>query len=289
MRRGRRAGLEMWSCSRWPECRGAINIEPEPAGLVAGSSAPNAASHPRTYAQVRFEQARARRRLQLRAVLPFLTCLGILAMATIFFAFLPFGIVVASLAAVVTGAAFGYGVTRLPFESIVWAKGIEGERKAAAFLEPLLDAGFVVLDNRLIPGMHADIDHLVIGPTGVFPIETKNWGGKVEIHGDRLWVGYHDRTWVLEQVYREALAVQVALGEELTAQRVTVTPIVCALGGVPKIGRTVAGVQLSDGRDLARLVSDRPGVFDDEQVQRIARLADQRLRAQYAWEGSRRR
>jgi hypothetical protein len=132
--------------------------------------------------------------------------------------------------------------------------------------------------------MKADIDSLVIGPTGVFPIETKNWGGKVEIKSDRLFVGEHDRSWVIEQVYREALAVQVALGEELTRHRVKVTPILCAIKGVvPKAG-IAAGVHVVDGKRLARLVTDRPTVFDDEAVQRLARLADQRLRLPYDWE-----
>ena len=254
MRRGPRAGLEMWGCSRWPECRGAINIDPEPAGTASVPSVLTGSRPARTYAQVRFERDRARHRLKIRAALPFLTCAALIGMSVLFFAFQPFGIVIASLAAAATGCAFGYAVLRLPLAAIFWAKGIEGERRASAFLEPLLDAGFVILDNRLIPGIHADIDHLVIGPTGVFPIETKNWNGKVEIHGDRLWVGDRDRTWVVEQIYREALAVQVALGEQLTAQRVTVTPILCALGGVPRLGRAIAGVQLTDGRDLARLL-----------------------------------
>jgi hypothetical protein len=132
--------------------------------------------------------------------------------------------------------------------------------------------------------MKADIDSLVIGPTGVFPIETKNWGGKVEIKSDRLFVGEHDRSWVIEQVYREALAVQVALGEELTRHRVKVTPILCAIKGVvPKAG-IAGGVHVVDGKRLARLVTDRPTVFDDEAVQRLARLADQRLRLPYDWE-----
>ena len=58
-------------------------------------------------------------------------------------------------------------------------------------------------------------------------------------------MGDHDRTWVLEQVYQEALAVQVALGEELTAHRVTVAPIVCAIGGLPRVGGAITGVQLT--------------------------------------------
>ena len=92
-------------------------------------------------------------------------------------------------------------------------------------------------------------------------------------------MGNQERTWVVEQVYREALAVQVALGDELTAERVTVTPVICAIGGVAWFERTIGGVRVTDGKHLARLLADRPAVFDDERVQRIARLADQRLRA----------
>src|SRR5665811_653959 len=123
---------------------------------------------------------------------------------------------------------------------------------------PLLDAGFVVLHNRLLPGVQGDIDHLVIGPTGIFPIETKNWSGRVDVRFDRLFVGDHDRTFVVQQIYREALAVQVALGEELTAHRVTVTPILVALGGVAWFERLVAGVHVTDGKGLAKLLADRP-------------------------------
>ena len=122
-------------------------------------------------------------------------------------------------------------ILRLPFESLVWAKGIEGERKAAEYLAPLEADGFIVLNNRRIPGSKGDIDHIVIGPTGIFPIETKNWSGRLAVRNDRLFVGEQDRTWALEQLYREALAVQVALNEELTRHRVTVTPILCAIGG----------------------------------------------------------
>ena len=195
-----------------------------------------------------------------------------------------FGTAIASSCAVLVGVGFAIALFRLPFESLFWAKGAEGERRAAAYLEPLLEGGFVVLYNRLIPGIQADIDSLVIGPTGVFPIETKNWAGKVGVRNDRLLVGNHDRTWVLHQVYREALAVQVALGEELTKERITVTPIICAIGGVGSSERLVSGVHVSDGKGLARLIANRPVVLDDEAVQRIARLADRHLRAPYEWE-----
>ena len=210
-----------------------------------------------------------------------------IAMVMAFVGTAPFGVAIQSVVAIITGLVFMALIVRLPGDSLVWAKGVEGERKAAEFLEPLLEAGFVVLYGRQIPGGNEDIDSIVIGPTGVFPIETKNWKGKVQVKFDRLLVGDNDRSWVVAQVYRQSLAVQVALGELLTAHRVTVTPVLCAIGGVMSGESTIGGVHVIDGKRLARLLLDRPSVFDDEAVQQLARLADQRFRLPYAWQSAR--
>ena len=274
----------MWGCTRFPECRWAENIDPEPAvDPTIDTAAPLRPGLPGSYAQARLERERERYRLKRRATLPLFVAFAVISMTVVFYSAQGLGTFVASIGAVVVGFGVLLVMLRLPFDSLVWAKGVEGERRTAAFLEPLLDAGFVVLNNRQIPGGRGDIDHLVIGPTGVFPIETKNWSGRVEVRNDRLIVGSRDRTWVVEQVYREALAVQLALGEELTSRRVTVTPVICAIGGVAWFDRIAAGVHVTSGRELAKLISDRPIVFDDEQVQQLARLADQRLRVHYAW------
>ena len=274
----------MWSCSRWPDCRGAINIDPDGGAGSEDFSAAIEPGVPGAYAQARFERERERARLKRRAALPLVVGSAVIVMTAIFFGLQSLGMPIASTGAVLVGVGFALALFRLPFESLVWAKGIEGERKTAAFLEPLLDAGFIVLYNRQIPGVKGDVDSLVIGPTGVYPIETKNWKGRVEVRNDRLFVGDHDRTWVVDQVYRHALAVQVALGEELTPQRVTVTPVICAIGGVTRAGQTASGVQVTDGKRLARLIAEHPAVFDDETVERIARLADRRLRLPMPWE-----
>lgn len=276
----------MWGCSRWPACEGVINIDPEPATSAADPHARPVSGVPAAYLQARFDRERARARLKRRAALPFLVGLSVVVMATTFFSLQGFGIWVGSVAAVVVGFVSAISIFRLPFESLVWARGIEGERKSAEFLAPLEAEGFIILNNRRIPGSKGDIDHIAIGPGGIFPIETKNWSGRLEVRNDRLFVGDQDRTRALEQLYREALAVQVALGEELTHHRVTVTPVLCAIGGVTGGSRSAAGVSISDGRDLAALLRDRPRVFDDEQILELARAADSRLRHNYEWEAA---
>jgi Nuclease-related domain len=279
----------MWGCIRWPDCDGAINIDPPATGTLSGDDAsahvaPPSQGTPGAYAQRRADQERKRARLKRRAALPLIVGTACIVMCGVFLALQGFGFAVAGTAAVAVGTGFALSLFRLPFDALVWAKGAEGERRAAAYIDPLMEAGFVVLYNRLIPGIKADIDSLVIGPTGVFPIETKNWSGKVEVRNDRLFVGDHDRTWVVQQVYREALAVQVALGEELTKERITVTPVICAIGGVASIQKVASGVHVTDGKGLARLLAERPQILDEEAVQRIARLADRHLRPPYDWE-----
>ena len=51
-----------------------------------------------------------------------------------------------------------------------WRVGAVGEDKTTAALERLGDS-WVVLHDRRIPGSRANIDHIAIGPPGVFVIE----------------------------------------------------------------------------------------------------------------------
>ena len=80
-----------------------------------------------------------------------------------------------------------------PLESISaakWRRGAEGERRTAQLLAPLRHLGWTVLHDRRIPGSAANVDHLVIGPTGVWLVDSKSWRGRVKVLGDgRLWYG----------------------------------------------------------------------------------------------------
>lgn len=276
----------MWGCSRWPDCGGAINIDPEASPVRSPTTpmTPIRTGVPGGYAQTRLERERTVLRLKQRAMLPLVAGTTLVIMNATFLGTLQLGISMAAVLAILVGVGMLYILFRLPAEALLWTKGVEGERKAAAFLDPLLEAGYVVLYNRLIPGQQGDIDAIVIGPTGVFVLEIKNWSGKVAVRNDRVFVGDYDRTWVVAQVYREALAVQLTLGEELTKHRVTVVPVLCAIGGASLGGGMSGGVHVVAGKDLARTISSRPPVLDDTQVQQLARLADQRLRLPREWE-----
>jgi hypothetical protein len=52
-----------------------------------------------------------------------------------------------------------------------------------------LPEGFVVFHDLHVPGSPANIDHLVVGPTGVFVVDSKAYTGTLTAGGDTLWRG----------------------------------------------------------------------------------------------------
>ena len=67
-------------------------------------------------------------------------------------------------------------------------KGAAGEKAVARILSRLPDEYRVVNDVRTSAG---NLDHVVIGPTGVFVVETKNWRGIIAADGkgELTWNG----------------------------------------------------------------------------------------------------
>ncbi len=65
-------------------------------------------------------------------------------------------------------------------------KGLEGEQSVASELSYLNDE-FLLLNDVMLPGGRGNIDHILIGPTGVFVFETKNYSGKYVCYGDRWY------------------------------------------------------------------------------------------------------
>lgn len=61
-----------------------------------------------------------------------------------------------------------------------WRRGLDGERRTGDVLASLETRGWVVLHDLHWPGRpFANIDHIAIGPTGIFVIDSKNWSGDV--------------------------------------------------------------------------------------------------------------
>jgi hypothetical protein len=161
-----------------------------------------------------------------------------------------------------------------------WAVGAGGEVLTALALEQLKTEGFVILHDRRIPGSSANIDHIVIGPPGVSIVETKSFRGKLKVRGGDVYVGGYRRTAsTVEEARREALTVQVALGDELERRRLRVRPFLCVhRAELPFFDASPQGVLIVDGRGLVKSLRKAPPRLAPDDVRVLAGLVNDRFR-----------
>ena len=66
----------------------------------------------------------------------------------------------------------------------IYKGGRQGEQNVIGTLSRNLNDDYYLINGVCIGG-GGDIDHIVLGPGGVFVLETKNWSGKININGDQ--------------------------------------------------------------------------------------------------------
>ena len=116
-----------------------------------------------------------------------------------------------------------------------WKIGAEGEVQVAEVLASA--TGIEVLHDRLVPGSRANIDHIVVGPSGVFVIDAKKYIGAIEVRDvgrrfhvdERLYVNGRDRSALVDGVLWQVDVVRTALGEEFGS--VPIRGVLCFVGG----------------------------------------------------------
>jgi Nuclease-related domain len=177
------------------------------------------------------------------------------------------GLVVGGLAAVAAGWVLRFQPSP---DAVAWRRGAAGERRTARLLGPLERHGWAVLHDLAVPRGQANIDHLVIGPGGVFVIDSKQYRGRLRLDAvGKLWHGRHPLGPTLGAVSWEAdQAAQV-----LPDPGMAVVPVVAVHGAQVPWGKVVTdGVPVVAARRLPSMLRALPAVLGPE---RVADLADQ--------------
>jgi len=162
-----------------------------------------------------------------------------------------------------------------------WKQGAVGEQALGAALDQLRSEGLGVLQDRRIPGTRANIDHLVVGPAGVFVIDAKRYTGKIE-RRDRGWI--MDRDWRLYVNGRDKTKLVEAMPRQVEAVRsllastpfpdIAVFPVLCfvdshwGLGASPFV---LGDVHVMWPKKLYKLVRSE-GPLEREQIEELERL-----------------
>jgi hypothetical protein len=175
-------------------------------------------------------------------------------------------------ASLVAAAVVGWRLRfRASAEASAWRKGARGERRTARRLRRLKRRGYVVFHDLAMPGSRANLDHLLIGPTGVFVIDSKQYTGRIQQSPDgHVWHNHYPMDDQLATVRAEARSVEAILGA-------TVIPLLCVHGASVQWGGLHAqGVAIVPAGQLgAALGAD--AVLSAEQVAVLAGTAQVRL------------
>lgn len=167
-----------------------------------------------------------------------------------------------------------------PQSQRAWRSGAIGERRLARFFEKELPDGTIALHDRRIPGSRANIDHIVVAPSGVWVIDAKLYSGRVECRTvgsiwdaeRRVFVGGRDRTKLVHGMARQVEATRAALAPDPLASDVIVTPAVCFVAsewGLFARPFELNGVAVTRPQKLAERIS-APGPLTATAVERLA-------------------
>lgn len=154
-----------------------------------------------------------------------------------------------------------------------WRLGAEGERQTAKALRPLTRRGWMLVND--IQAERGNIDHILVGPAGVFLLETKKLGGVVSVECGALSVRWRedlDDGYEARQIGPRARGLAAQLAERLRESgmpNVWVQPIVVLWSDFPQGSIQSDGVAWVAGKRLAGVLAARPAVLSDEQVDDI--------------------
>ncbi len=88
-----------------------------------------------------------------------------------------------------------------------WTLGKQGESAVIAALT-VLPNDYLLLNDLMLPDGKGNVDHFLIGPTGLFVIETKNYTTRVKCVGDQWFVNGFKVKSLSRQAKRNAVMVR---------------------------------------------------------------------------------
>ena len=251
---------------------GAEPASPEPQPVLQAQHATASLGYPGRSALTQYRRRRAAelaawtRSLTWRA--PLVAAAGLVVGALAAQAGLPR----AGLASLTAAVLVGWRLRFRPSEQArAWQRGAKGERHTARLLDRLGRDGYVVFHDLALPDSPANLDHVVVGPSGVFVIDSKQWTGEVRQSADGLvWHDHYRLDRTLATVRWQAETLGRLLG-------VPAAPLICIHGAhVQGGGLHAQGVAIIPAT-LLRSAIGHDQVLSEVDVQRLAATARMRL------------
>jgi hypothetical protein len=178
---------------------------------------------------------------------------------------------------------------RLSSSVEAWQKSSAAERNTERQLRALEKSGWYVLHARAVPmdddgASDGKIDHLIVGPTGVYAIDSERWDKRLPVRAlnhKSLYHGPVDKKGRLDEARWEANQASKLISRQLGSE-IPVQPSVAIYG--PAISWKVLRVRDVDvysGGRARKYLRRRPKVLTGTDVERIAKAAERVLPAKY--------
>lgn len=165
-----------------------------------------------------------------------------------------------------------------------WRRTSVAERRTEAQLRKLERSGYRTLHARAIPGSEAQIDHLVVGPTGVYAVDSEKWDRRLPVRvqmGKKLFHGPFDMKPRLTEAKWEASQASELISETF-GREVAVVPSLAIYGPpVPWKIMTIRGVDVYQGDRARKWITKRERALTNAEIDRIYDIAAQVLPARY--------
>lgn len=152
-----------------------------------------------------------------------------------------------------------------------WESGSAGERRLGEVLDKLGTVGYHHLGDRALPLSSANIDHLLVGPAGVFVIDAKAWTGEVHVLNGELRQGGRSRQRAIQSARSAALTVAAAL--EVLPEKVDVRPALCFVGQA-RLGASkfINKVKLIDEEEIVSWIRHFAEKLDPTRIEETRQL-----------------
>ena len=163
---------------------------------------------------------------------------------------------------------------RLLRDADAYEHGAAAEEATARALAELSAQEWRVFHDVRWPGRRfANIDHVVIGPQGIFVIDTKAWTGHLDVRAGVLRQNGRRRMKAVANASAAAAAVRELL-PELDPE--TVKPVLCFARLQPVFG-WADELMLCSTQNVVTLLESRPRLMEEEEVAAMAELLAQSL------------
>jgi hypothetical protein len=165
---------------------------------------------------------------------------------------------------------------RLERSAALYERGALGEQATAAALETLPADWWKVFHDVHWPGRrYANIDHVVVGPGGVFVIDSKNWSGSITVRDNVLRQNGRGRETTVAAAAEAASAI-AEITTCLAPHRVQ--PVLCFVRDEALTG-CARDVMVCSTSNLVQMLLSRPHIIDEQRVRQAALELDVSLRA----------